>query len=180
MLSKKRLMPNKKNIYDFWHNLEGRSILENYSTELKSQKDLLGKVKVDCFACGSGADIQRCHIEAKVNGGTDAVSNLHLLCAKCHVESEMFGPQRYWNWLKTMVDEHWMPFSEHFLLHMEKIGFSEKKLLEVYKISGFSGALEYMSYFAEDSKEGTENFKINFMDRLKSYQAKVDKTSDYP
>ena len=34
------------------------------------------------------------------DGGKNEVTNLHLLCRLCHVESEMMTGRAYWYWLK--------------------------------------------------------------------------------
>ena len=52
-----------------------------------------------CFGCGSNLNLQRCHIKAKVNGGDDSHSNLHILCSPCHLESESIEGSIYWDWL---------------------------------------------------------------------------------
>lgn len=41
-----------------------------------------------CWACGFPACVQRAHILAKCDGGTDEVDNLVLLCARCHLTQE--------------------------------------------------------------------------------------------
>ena len=59
-----------------------------------------------CFACGDGLRIERCHIVPKHQGGTDDVSNLHLLCAACHVESENLTGSVYWAWFDRKPWHH--------------------------------------------------------------------------
>jgi len=55
-----------------------------------------------CFACGSyeGAVLERAHIKAKGEGGTDSPDNLHVLCHVCHQDSEGLSGERYFQWLK--------------------------------------------------------------------------------
>ena len=44
---------------------------------------------------------ERCHIQAKVNGGTDTVKNLHLLCKDCHKDSEFLEDLDYFKWIEA-------------------------------------------------------------------------------
>ena len=66
-----------------------------------------------CFACGFYRPLDRCHIEPRVSGGTDEVSNLHLLCRWCHRLSEGYQGDEYWRWLKgqSMVASMWQQAS---------------------------------------------------------------------
>ena len=49
-----------------------------------------------CMACGVVAhQIDRAHIIALQNGGTNDVSNFHLLCTVCHGESENLIDKSY-------------------------------------------------------------------------------------
>lgn len=51
-----------------------------------------------CMACGYNGPNYRCHITARVNGGSDAVDNLHMLCKTCHDASEYLQGEAYWRW----------------------------------------------------------------------------------
>jgi len=55
-----------------------------------------------CFACGqeSTGDIERAHITARCEGGSDSVENIHLLCGFCHKLSEFINGDEYLIWLK--------------------------------------------------------------------------------
>jgi hypothetical protein len=69
-----------------------------------------------CFACGNiveslspvadgehdlGQILERAHIKARCEGGTDDLDNLHLLCEVCHKDSEIYSDSEYWEWLKA-------------------------------------------------------------------------------
>ena len=57
-----------------------------------------------CFACGfkTHRKTQRAHISARVGDPSkDRIDNVHLLCHVCHVDSEYFDGDAYWNWLKN-------------------------------------------------------------------------------
>ena len=51
-----------------------------------------------CFACGFKARTERAHIKASVEGGSDDVKNLHLLCPDCHRQSERLSGYEYYEW----------------------------------------------------------------------------------
>lgn len=56
-----------------------------------------------CWACGmtSTRTLDRAHILAASDGGTDRVENLHLLCRGCHRASEYFYGKVYWEWFQA-------------------------------------------------------------------------------
>lgn len=67
-----------------------------------------------CFACGcpinkdsAHAVLHRAHILARLEGGSDDVDNLHVLCAVCHEDSEYLSGDRYWSWFnsRNQVDQ---------------------------------------------------------------------------
>lgn len=53
-----------------------------------------------CWACGMDykVSLQRAHILARVDGGSDAPGNLHMLCVQCHRRSETLWGKAYWDW----------------------------------------------------------------------------------
>ncbi len=79
----RRKMPSREQIARYWRDHSGR----------EKFRDVHGD---DCFACGDTLRLERCHIVPKHKGGTDAVDNLHVLCATCHVHSENIAD--YWHW----------------------------------------------------------------------------------
>jgi hypothetical protein len=62
-----------------------------------------------CFACGMQVPVDRCHILPRVFGGPDTVDNLHLLCRRCHFESEALSGDAYWDWFINYANGfmHW-------------------------------------------------------------------------
>lgn len=58
---------------------------------------------LQCFACGRTGVLDRAHIIPKHKGGSDNLSNLHLLCRSCHAESDFFHGRRYWRWFRFQI-----------------------------------------------------------------------------
>jgi 5-methylcytosine-specific restriction endonuclease McrA len=59
-----------------------------------------------CFACRwPTEDLERAHILPLCEGGSDEVSNLHLLCEACHKDSEFLSGRSYWKWLLSRTLE---------------------------------------------------------------------------
>jgi hypothetical protein len=99
----RRGMPNKNKIIDYWVNGEGSILLEEKGIELASY----GDNSYDCcFACGDTLQVERAHILALCKSGFNTVDNLHLLCKKCHVESECIHGDIYWTWLENTNKHH--------------------------------------------------------------------------
>lgn len=60
-----------------------------------------------CFACGvdyskkeGQNSTERAHILAKCCGGSNEISNFHLLCEGCHKQSELLSGEEYWRWFE--------------------------------------------------------------------------------
>lgn len=51
-----------------------------------------------CFACGMDGS-ERAHILARAAGGDDTPENLHILCHRCHKDSEYLEGSAYMDWL---------------------------------------------------------------------------------
>lgn len=102
-----------------------------------------------CFACGmivesvtqpaeedQGQVLERAHIKARCEGGTDDLDNLHLLCEICHKDSEFHEGTEYWDWLgkRTAVDvaisgcyRHKIPIEPHHTIYDMLKMFSQVK-----------------------------------------------------
>jgi hypothetical protein len=57
--------------------------------------------------------IERAHIVPDRDGGSPGPENLHLLCRRCHFESDHLAPSAYWHWLRGKRVSEW----KHPLLH---------------------------------------------------------------
>jgi len=109
------LMPGKQKVYIYW----------------KKHWRKLGRTRMDttgfeadymvCFACGDKrSGLQRCHIHPLCFGGSNDLSNIHILCRRCHLESE--GLLRYWQWIKHKRKYEWDFFENHVIDLMLKCG----------------------------------------------------------
>ena len=78
-------MPKPYEIANFW-----KEKLIKHGREIHDHKT--------CFACLREGIVERCHITALAQGGTNSKENLHLLCPNCHKESEPFEGENYWVW----------------------------------------------------------------------------------
>ena len=73
-----------------------------------------------CFACGmidETRTLERAHIVARCNGGSDTAENLHLLCHTCHRASEYREGPEYFKWLETWT------MHDRLLLEAAKLGY---------------------------------------------------------
>jgi len=79
-------MPTQDKIWNYWKQ-------KYLSGQLKSDKwnYVFEDNKKVCFACCFNGSLQRCHIIPHYEGGSEDVSNLHLLCGGCHEKTEGFG-----------------------------------------------------------------------------------------
>ena len=89
-MKQSRNLPSKKKIAEYWS-----EVFFRHGWELDQ---LSGD---SCFACCRiPMKIQRCHIKARCDGGSDQLQNIHLLCPGCHDESEPLSGLTYWRWYK--------------------------------------------------------------------------------
>jgi hypothetical protein len=101
-------------IFDYWD--------ERYKDlgYIGVDKDEWGIVPGECFACGDRG-VQRAHIIPRCYGGSDDIDNIHLLCARCHAESE--GHRSYWTWLHWKRKNEWKCWDKHLWDKLDKAGF---------------------------------------------------------
>lgn len=94
---KRKGMPSKAKIVEHWIPLlvnEEYDLDYYYDEVLNENNQLKTGIKkandncIMCFACTVVSATQRAHIVPVCEGGTNNVSNLHLLCSACHYESE--------------------------------------------------------------------------------------------
>jgi len=95
--------PSWDKIFDYWEN---SPLYESFINKAHHIKYLNNKrLTLNCMACGDDYNagelrkIERAHIFAKCLGGSNHESNLHALCRKCHIGSEMLEGWTYWLWL---------------------------------------------------------------------------------
>jgi len=94
---KKRLMPTRTTIRAHW----APRWKEFPNWKIDSQEEFLEFLN-GCFACGwdHNNKVERAHITAKTEGGSDQPENLHLLCRACHDSSEFLKGEAYWEWIR--------------------------------------------------------------------------------
>ena len=89
----KRKMPSPAAIFRYW--IDNKQFVD---------LDIFIFSKLQCMACGfnhrNGNSLDCAHIVARHHGGSDDVSNIHLLCRNCHIESESLSEEYYWKWFK--------------------------------------------------------------------------------
>ena len=98
-------MPSKYQIYAYWKD----RLVNDYGKDFYKGNMLMREAERTknpyaymCFACGAFAvRIERAHIVALCEGGTNDVSNIHLLCTSCHRNSETISDvPAYEKWFK--------------------------------------------------------------------------------
>jgi hypothetical protein len=114
-----------------------------------------------CFACGYISEgnreprsiekqwdrsrLERCHLIGKADGGSDALSNLVLLCKRCHHEAPMIGrsAQPMIDWINRR-DGHCFWFMERFT---KECALISPTLLSELAGLGWNDAAELMASF---------------------------------
>ena len=81
------------------------------------------EAKKICWACGFEKPLERCHLKAKIDGGTDTVENLVLLCKQCHAIQET----------QCMTDEGRDNFIDEIYDGAPYMTLQFKRLYEQYK-----------------------------------------------
>ena len=104
-MSNRKGMPSKYEVYAYWKdrlvNDYGKDFYKGDTLAEQNSRPKNGYVYM-CFACGAfTVRIERAHIVALCEGGTNDVSNIHLLCTSCHKNSEtIINISEYEKWLK--------------------------------------------------------------------------------
>ena len=83
-----------------------------------------------CRKCRGRQDLEIHHIKPVVDGGTNALENLILLCAKCHAERHLVGsvmPSIGWEKWLTLPP---MAIVLHWLVSLENPEFAELTVAE--------------------------------------------------
>ena len=96
----RKSMPLRKKIREYWAEwLVEQQKFDSVSEVMEAEY---------CFACGflSGTEqkpipLHRAHILALCDGGSNDVSNIHVLCINCHESSEFINGDEYFFWFKN-------------------------------------------------------------------------------
>lgn len=144
-LQASRKMPSRSKIIDYWVAGAGADILNSHGIELYNETDY-----ENCFACGDGSMVERCHILARCEGGSDTVDNLHLLCQSCHKKSEYFSGETYWKWLSNEnINNSKFP-SQHTIERMVLKGFDWTTFFKFIEADNIIMGHEYISQFLKN------------------------------
>lgn len=93
-LRTKRLMPSKEAIACWW---------------AINTHERIRATTSHCWCCGyPQLRLERAHITPRCMGGSDEPSNLHLLCSRCHVETEGLNEKSYWRFLDATPFDPWI------------------------------------------------------------------------
>ena len=102
--------------------------------------------KGECFACGDGRRVARCHITPYAHGGANRVENLVLLCARCHEESEHLPKDIFWTWIHNQRRTVWETPIDHQLRRIRSYGIVEKALAAGVDPNNRKQILEFMRF----------------------------------
>ena len=124
-MSRKRNMPSKIKIFNYWSGKLKNALSDN-----------------TCFKCGIYSNdnkiniVDRAHILSVFDGGTNNLDNLHLLCKKCHTESEPYSGIEYDLWLSSENNEQFFKslffLIEKGIIKNEELSLCINKLKEIY------------------------------------------------
>ena len=96
----KRTYPSAKAIRTFWADWLASAESSDGDPKFICAGEVFTEGDV-CFACGTERPLERAHILARCEGGSDEVSNFHLLCGFCHRQSEFKHGADYLEWFRT-------------------------------------------------------------------------------
>ena len=135
----RRGMPDKRDIFAYW-----------CDHEKFVELDITVGNSDCCMACGFHFYVERCHLKAVSNGGSNDVSNLHILCKNCHTESEMLNKEYYWIWLKEKNKK----FEFSAFRQTDLVGRNLKEFTDLMMAKKFYEAAVWMSVpYEEQTKE---------------------------
>lgn len=77
-----------------------------------------------CWVCGfdDGMPMERAHILARSAGGNDTPDNIHMLCGRCHAESEWISGGLYFLWFMADTNAARAKITEIATQRWEKTG----------------------------------------------------------
>ena len=134
-----RNLPSRQQIFNHWYD-------HKKFVELEIQ---VGNSDC-CMACGFDYYVERCHLKAVSIGGSDDVSNLHILCKNCHVESENLNEKWYWIWLQNKNKN----FKLSVFNQTDIVGRERKEFIDLIKEQKFYEAAVWTTEpFENDSEE---------------------------
>lgn len=131
-------LPSRAKIAEFWQpRVEEFGVYHAYQGELPPN---------ECWACGNAMRLERCHIEAHMDGGSNTVENLVLLCENCHTHSETLLPETFWQWIRNMREKRWKPPVMHGLERLEDYGYDIETMKQKAQELGIDGLKREMGF----------------------------------
>lgn len=120
-----------------------------------------------CYACGKEEHLERAHILAKAQKGSNYASNFHVLCRLCHSESEYLDGADYWIWL--CLKSHF--YERGSLVPLEEEVLENKKVFLPYES-------ELQTKFKENSLLFARLmlFRDNYIPSYERIWEKIEKT----
>ena len=139
-------MPTKKQIINYWE----RFLIEN-DRYIHKDYDY-------CWACGSVHKIQRCHLIAKSENGSDEVNNIILLCADCHNKTENFSAIHTINYILSTEFIDWWKHLEN--ISCRRFGY-EIKNIDVYRSEQNIAMKKVIPIFVKKYKKSQQELMID-------------------
>ena len=120
-----------------------------------------------CWRCGCKKHLQRCHIVPESLGGKDEVSNLVLLCKRCHADGpNVSDPEIMWDWIRaygvSFYDTFWsiLGSKEYRFIYGNSVGNDLNKIIKYANITEDNEYLQGM--VKEKFSDAMKNTSIHY------------------
>tara|TARA_R110000868_G_C10360215_1_gene717257 strand:+ start:52 stop:477 length:426 start_codon:yes stop_codon:yes gene_type:complete len=126
-LAMRKAMPSQDKIWNYWKKkyLSGKLNGDKWNYVFEDDKKV-------CFACCFQGFLERCHITSHCEGGSEDVSNIHLLCKGCHQRTEPFGTKHI-EFYYEILEHKTLWNQENEIIFMKMIAKNEKKAMDIFK-----------------------------------------------
>jgi hypothetical protein len=147
--------------------------------------DFPSSTRPSCMACGYVESVQRAHIVPRSSGmfNCDHATNIHLLCPRCHAESEglsilagvdssdlsfglkslRYGLLPYYDWMKWVQSSRYRRWQRWLYMWYVRVGRGNPRRFanDVFRLKGVSGMADWE----------TQNYVVSI---IRSEQALTD------